>query len=146
MHVFLWIFMKRGSDMVTWRYELSPQSLVDKYFMNECSKQVKYFLTRGKNLYLQATILCSVYYINTSGIPNHSATIYFCYRRSNLLCNHSNSDLFTCYLHMWRYHVFAWNFTWYFIAVCIMKMIIKITVVNFNNLLIIIIVTFNYIK
>ena len=134
MHVFLWIFIDRGCDMVTWRYELSLRSLVDKYFMSECSKQVKYFSTREKKFCISKQPCYSIYYVNTNGIPNHFAIIFFYCGRSNLLYNHSNSDLFTrkitCYLHMWRYHVFACNFTWYFIAVCIIRIIIKIPIVK----------------
>ena len=39
---------------------------------------------RKEILYLQATMLCSIYYVNANGISNHFAIIYFYCRRSNI--------------------------------------------------------------
>ena len=52
-----------------------------------------FFNTRREISYLQAAMLCSIYYINTNEIPNHFT---FCCERRDLLCNHSNGDLLTC--------------------------------------------------
>ena len=46
--------------------------------------------------YLQATMYCFIYYVSTNEIPNHFTSIAFCWERRNLLCGHSNGDLFTC--------------------------------------------------
>ena len=48
---------------------------------------------RREILYLQAAMYFSIYYINTNEIPNHFT---FRCERHDLLCNHSNCDLFTC--------------------------------------------------
>ena len=49
----------------------------------------------------------------------------FVVKKRDLLCSHSNGDLFTCegnmFFHMWRYHAFARELTWYFIGVYIIK-------------------------
>ena len=37
-----------------------------------------------------------LYYINTNEIPNYFTSIAFGCERCNLLCSHSNGDLFTC--------------------------------------------------
>ena len=43
-----------------------------RYFTTERSERVKYFFnTRREISYLQATMLFSIYYINTNEIPNH---------------------------------------------------------------------------
>ena len=36
------------------------------------------------------------YYINTNEIPNHFTLIVFWCERHDLLCSHSNGDIFTC--------------------------------------------------
>ena len=36
------------------------------------------------------------YYINTNEIPKHFTEKFFCCERRDLLCSHSNGDLFTC--------------------------------------------------
>ena len=65
------------------------------------------------------------YYINTNEIPNHFTLIVFWCERRDLLCSHSNGDIFTCednrlFSHV-RYQVFAWKLTWYFIGVYIIN-------------------------
>ena len=37
-----------------------------------------------------------IYYINTNEIPNHFAETVFSCERRDLLCSHSNGDIFTC--------------------------------------------------
>ena len=37
-----------------------------------------------------------IYYINTNEIPNHFAEKVFSCERRDLLCSHSNGDIFTC--------------------------------------------------
>ena len=39
---------------------------------------------------------CSIYYINTNEIPNHFTETVFSRERRDLLCSHSNRDIFTC--------------------------------------------------
>ena len=55
-----------------------------------------FFNTRREISYLQATMYCSIYYINTNEIPNHFTKIVFWCERCDLLCSHSNGDIFTC--------------------------------------------------
>ena len=45
------------------------------------------------------------YYINTNEIPNHFKLIVFWCERRDLLCNHSNGDIFTCEDNMLFLHV-----------------------------------------
>ena len=55
--------------------------------------------------YLQAAMQCSIYYINTNEIPNHVNLIVFWRERRDLLCSHSNGDIFTCEDNMLFLHV-----------------------------------------
>ena len=41
-------------------------------------------------------VSASMYYINTNEIPNHFTLIVFWCERRDLLCSHSNGDIFTC--------------------------------------------------
>ena len=45
------------------------------------------------------------YYINTNEVPNHFTLIVFWCERCDLLCSHSNSDIFTCEDNMLFSHV-----------------------------------------
>ena len=56
-------------------------SSVEKYFTSERSEQVKYFFNT---------------YVNTNELPNHFTFIVFWCERRDLLCSHSNGDIFTC--------------------------------------------------
>ena len=50
-------------------------------------------------------LLFNFYYINTNEIPNHfTETVFSCERR-DLLCSHSNGDIFTCEDNMLFSHV-----------------------------------------
>ena len=40
-------------------------------------------------------MLCSIYYIITNELPNHFTLIVFWCERRDLLCSHSNGDIFT---------------------------------------------------
>ena len=67
-----------------------------KYFTRSLSSLVKYFFNkRRETSYLQAAMLCSIYYINTNELPNHFTLIVFWCERRDLLCSHSNGDIFT---------------------------------------------------
>ena len=57
------------------------------------------------NLYLQAAMYYSIYYINTNELPNHFTLIVFWCERRDLLCSHSNGDIFTCEDNMLFSHV-----------------------------------------
>ena len=62
---------------------------------------LKKYFTRSRNTrreisYLQAAMQCSTYYINTNEIPNHFTLIVFWCERRDILCSHSNGDIFTC--------------------------------------------------
>ena len=61
--------------------------------------------TRREISYPQAAMYCSIYYINTNEIPNHFTLIVFRWERRDLLCSHSNSDIFTCEDNMLFSHV-----------------------------------------
>ena len=98
-----------------WRYEIFLLVL-KKYFTRSLCSLVKYFFNTSREIsYLQAAMLCSIYYINTSELPNHFTLIVFWCERRDLLCK------ITCYFHMWRYQVFARKLTWYFIGVYIIN-------------------------
>ena len=56
----------------------------------------KFLNSRRESLYLQAAMECSIYYINTNEIQNHFTLIFFWCKRCNVLCSHSNNDLFRC--------------------------------------------------
>ena len=49
-----------------------------------------FFNTRAEISYLQATMWCSIYYINTNEIPNHFTWIVFWSERCGLSWSHSN--------------------------------------------------------
>ena len=95
--VFQWCLYNK-KRILHGRTEIRNFSLsVEKYFTSERSKQVKYFFNTGREIsYLQAAMLCSIYYINTNELPNHFALIVFWCERRDLLCSHSNGDIFTC--------------------------------------------------
>ena len=40
-------------------------------------------------------VRASIYYINTNELPNHFTLIVFWCERCDLLCSHSNGDIFT---------------------------------------------------
>ena len=40
-------------------------------------------------------MLCSIHYINTNKTPNHFTLVVFWCERHDLLCSHSNGDIFT---------------------------------------------------
>ena len=51
-------------------------------------------------------VQCSIYYVNTNEVLNCLTSIAFCREQCDLLCSHSNGDLFKCedYVRM----VFDW--------------------------------------
>ena len=55
-------------------------------------------------------VSASMYYINTNEIPNHFTLIVFWCERRDLLCSHSNGDIFTCEDNMLFSHVKISNF------------------------------------
>ena len=70
-------------------------SSVEKYFTSERSERVKYFFNTKREIsYLQAAMQYSIYYINTNEILNHFTLIVFWCERHDLLCSHSNGDIF----------------------------------------------------
>ena len=67
---------------------------------------MKYFFnTRREISYLRAAMQCSIYYLNTNELPNHFTLIVFGCERRDLLCSHSNGDIFTCEDNMLFSHV-----------------------------------------
>ena len=106
-------------------------SSVKNYFTGESRKWVKYFLIQEEKFCI-SKLSCNV--LLTIQTPMKYQTIslsytFSCCARCNLLCSHSNSDLFiekiTCYFDVWRYHVLMRKLTWYFIGIYIMKWIIS---------------------
>ena len=62
----------------------------------------------------------SVYYINTSEIPNQlsfKSAIYYVTITTVI----SSRGKITCYLHVWRYELFAGRLTWYFTGVYVVN-------------------------
>ena len=73
-------------------------SNVEKYFTSEHSKQVKYFQHEKRNFVSPSghvMFYYLFYYINTNEIPNHFTETVLSCERHDLLCSHSNSDIFT---------------------------------------------------
>ena len=67
--------------------------------------------------YLQATMSCSIYYINTNKIPNHF-TLIFCWLQKGAI--YLVAAIATVIFYVWTYHVFAQSlpgissvFIWY---------------------------------
>ena len=50
-------------------------------------------------------VLKKIHYINTNELPNHFTLIVFWCERRDLLCSHSNGDIFTCEDNMLFSHV-----------------------------------------
>ena len=78
--------------MAARRYEISLRVLL-------------FFNTRREISYLQVAMYYSIYYINTNELSNHFTLIVFWCERCDLLCSHSNSDIFTCEDNMLFSHV-----------------------------------------
>lgn len=70
-----------------------------KYLAQQASE---IFSNSGRDIlhHEEAIYVAYFNYINTNEISNHF---------TDLLCNHSNSDLYTFHLHLWRDYVFKWK-------------------------------------
>ena len=121
-HCFLW---NRGYYMAAWRYEI-PLRLLKNISRVSAANEWNIFSTREEKFCISKRP-CNVlfYYINTNELPNHFTLIVFWCERRDLLCSHSNGDIFTCEDHMLFSHVKISNFhaklTWYFIGVYIIN-------------------------
>ena len=66
---------------------------------------------RKFNLVSPSSHVMFYFHIDTNEIPNNFTLIAFCCERHDLLCSHSNGELFTCEDNMLfsqkRYHVFV---------------------------------------
>ena len=80
---------------------------VEKYFTSEHSERMKYFFNTSEEKFCISKQPCIVlfYYINTNELPNHFTLIVFWCERCDLLCSHSNGDIFTCEDNMLFSHV-----------------------------------------
>ena len=80
---------------------------VEKYFTSEHSERMKYFFNTSEEKFCISKWPCNVlfYYINTNELPNHFTLIVFWCERCDLLCSHSNGDIFTCEDNMLFSHV-----------------------------------------
>ena len=79
--------------MAARRYEISLRVLKNISRVS-VANEWNIFNTRREISYLQAAMWCSIYYINTNEIPNDfTETVSSCERR-DLLCSHSNGDIF----------------------------------------------------
>ena len=95
---------------------------VEKYFTSERSEREKYFSTWEEQFVSPSGHV--IFYLLYKHQWNAKPFLLniFCCERGDLLCSHSNCDLFTCENNMlWRYHVFARKLTWYFIGVYIIN-------------------------
>ena len=81
--------------MAARRYEISLRVLKNISRVS-AANEWNIFNTTREISYLQAAMLCSIYYINTNEIPYHFTETVFSSERRNLLCSHSNGDIFTC--------------------------------------------------
>ena len=79
-----------------------------KYFTSECSERVKYFFQHEKRNFVSPSsrvMFYLLYTVNTNELPNHFALIVFWCERRDILCSHSNGDIFTCEDNMLFSHV-----------------------------------------
>ena len=89
--------------------------LVDMNFIFECSTR---YLTSERTKHEKIKFIFASGHVIFCLLYKHQ------WKRRDLLCNHNDGDLFTCktcYLHVWRYEVFARKLTWYFTGVYIIK-------------------------
>ena len=89
----------RGYYMVARRYETSLRVLKNISRMN-AANEWNIFSAREEKFHISkrpcnVLFIIYTYYINTNEIPNHFTLIVFRCERRNLLCSHSNSDIFT---------------------------------------------------
>ena len=92
-------------------------------FLFECWKIFHEWAQRTSEIFFQHL------YKHTNELPNHFTFIVFRCERpiyyvaiATVIFSHVK---ITCYFHMWRYQVFAWKLTWYFIGVDIIIIIIE---------------------
>ena len=71
-------------------------SRVEKIFHSFAALTREIFSTLEEKFRIsQRLCKSSIYYINTNELPNHFTLIGFWYERRDLLCSHSNGDIFT---------------------------------------------------
>ena len=80
--------------MATWRYEISLWVLKNISRVSAANKW---------NIF--STLMQQHTFINTNELPNHFTLIVFWCERCDLLCSHSNGDIFTCEDNMLFSHV-----------------------------------------
>ena len=80
--------------MATWRYEISLWVLKNISRVSAVNKW---------NIF--STLIQQHTFINTNELPNHFTLIVFWCERCDLLCSHSNGDIFTCEDNMLFSHV-----------------------------------------
>ena len=85
-------------------------SLLARFFrssaLNESLKHRGYYMAaRRYEISLRVLKNISLCYINTNEIPNHFTLIVSWCERRDLLCSHSNGDIFTCEYNMLFSHV-----------------------------------------
>ena len=103
--------------LFTWalvRTERKPETkriLHGRAEIRKFSSSVEIYFTSARNERREICISkrpCNVLFIiswNTDEIPNHFTLIFFWCERRDLLCSHSNSDIFTCEDNMLFSHV-----------------------------------------
>ena len=100
--------VNRGYYMAVWRYEISLW-VVNDILRVGAVNEWNIFQHEKRNFVSPSNHVVH-YYVNTNEIPNHFTSIAFCHERCNLLCSHSNGDLFTCKDHvMMGFHYLAWH-------------------------------------
>ena len=114
---------KKKTDGYNWSKKLTFQRgyLICPSYMSVMIRNLSvkwtseiFSITRREISYLQAAMYCFFFlYINTNEIPKYSALTSFGRERCDLLCSHSNGDL---YKSEDQYQVYAQKLTWYFIG------------------------------
>ena len=95
-----------------WMWILSSSGQLD--ISRVSSEWVRY---RVEHENIKFISMYSVYYINTSEITSQPLTFKGAIYYVTITTVISSRVKITCYLHVWRYEVFAGKLTWYFTAV-----------------------------
>ena len=90
--------MNRGyyMYMAARRYEVSLWELKNISWVSAASMLNIFQLKKRNVISLSGHAMFCLLYINTNEIPNLVTFMVFCCERCNLLCSHSNGDLFSC--------------------------------------------------
>ena len=107
LHMFLNLVSDTRIEDITWlRRDTKFLFECWKIFHEWAQRTSEIFSTREEKFRIcKRPCNCSIYYININEIPNHFTETVLSCKRCNLLCSHSNGDIFTCENNMLFSHV-----------------------------------------